>query len=100
MSTIEDMGFDDLKNCIKKIYNLEKIVTHDLTYLTNARSISILKNIIKIIEDVETSVANCEYIDMIEIDLKIIWQQLGEIIGETYEEELIDQLFKQFCLGK
>ncbi len=100
MSTIKDIGFDNLKNCIKKIYNLEKIVTHDLTYLTNARSISILKNILKIIEDVENGVANCEYIDMIEIDLKRIWQQLGEIIGETYEDELIDQLFKQFCLGK
>ena len=39
-------------------------------------------------------------IDMIEIDLKNVWNLLGEIIGATYEEELIDQLFSQFCLGK
>ena len=39
-------------------------------------------------------------IDMIEIDLKQTWQTLGEIIGETYSDELIDQLFSQFCLGK
>jgi tRNA modification GTPase len=39
-------------------------------------------------------------IDMVEIDIKDSWNILGEIIGETYEEELIDQLFSQFCLGK
>jgi len=39
-------------------------------------------------------------IDMVEIDLKNVWNLLGEIIGETYQDELIDQLFSQFCLGK
>ena len=39
-------------------------------------------------------------VDMIEIDLKNIWEILGSIIGVNYEEELIDQLFSQFCLGK
>ena len=100
MSTKDNLGFEELKNCIKEMYNLEKIITQDLTYLTNARSISILKNIVKIIEDIEKGIVNSEYIDMLEIDLKNIWQQLGEIIGETYEDELIEQLFKQFCLGK
>ena len=37
---------------------------------------------------------------MLEIDLKNIWQTLGEIIGETYTEELLDNLFKDFCVGK
>lgn len=100
MSTKDNLGFEELKNCIKEMYNLEKIITQDLTYLTNARSISILKNIVKIIEDIEKGIVNSEYIDMLEIDLKNMWQQLGEIIGETYEDELIEQLFKQFCLGK
>ncbi len=39
-------------------------------------------------------------VDMVEIDLKQVWSILGEIIGETYSDELIDQLFSQFCLGK
>lgn len=39
-------------------------------------------------------------IDMLEIDLKEVWSLLGSIIGETYEDELINQLFSQFCLGK
>ena len=39
-------------------------------------------------------------IDMVEIDIKDMWNILGEITGETYQDELIDQLFSQFCLGK
>ena len=39
-------------------------------------------------------------IDMVEIDLKDIWNLLGEIIGESYDEELLDQLFSRFCVGK
>ena len=39
-------------------------------------------------------------IDMVEIDIKNMWSILGEIIGETYQDELINQLFSQFCLGK
>ena len=39
-------------------------------------------------------------IDMVEIDIKEVWNKLGLIIGETYEDELINQLFSQFCLGK
>ena len=39
-------------------------------------------------------------VDMVEIDLKNVWNKLGEITGETYQNELIDQLFSQFCLGK
>ena len=39
-------------------------------------------------------------VDMLEIDIKRIWEKLGEILGENYSDELIDQLFSQFCLGK
>ena len=39
-------------------------------------------------------------IDMIEIDIKNIWNLLGSIIGESYSEELIDEMFSKFCLGK
>ncbi|MFA5603888.1 MAG: tRNA uridine-5-carboxymethylaminomethyl(34) synthesis GTPase MnmE [Bacilli bacterium] len=100
VSTIKNSGIIELKEKIKEIFNLEQIVTNDLTYLTNARSISILKQALKSIGNVELGIANEMYIDMIEIDIKSIWQKLGEITGDTYEDELIDQLFSQFCLGK
>ena len=39
-------------------------------------------------------------IDMNQIDLKLVWEKLGDIIGANYTEELIDNLFSRFCLGK
>lgn len=100
MSAINNEGIDDLKQKIKEIFNLEKIMTSDFTYLTNARSISLLKQCLKVIKEIEDGINQNNSIDMIEIDIKRVWSLLGEIIGETYDEELIDQIFKQFCLGK
>ena len=37
---------------------------------------------------------------MVDIDLKQVWDLLGELIGETYKDELLDELFSKFCLGK
>ena len=53
-----------------------------------------------ILSEVENAVEREDPVDLIEIDIKRIWTKLGEIIGETYKEELIDELFSRFCLGK
>lgn len=100
ISALKEKGIEELKNKIKEIFNLEQIKTGDLTYLTNAYSIFILKEIQKIIKEINNSIKNKIPIDLIELDLKKIWELLGQIIGESYEEEIIDQLFSQFCLGK
>ena len=100
ISALNNSGIDNLKNKIKEIFNFDQIITSDLTYLTNARSISLLKNALKSINDIKIGLKNNLPIDMLEIDLKNVWDQLGSIIGATYEEELIDQLFSQFCVGK
>ena len=59
-----------------------------------------LKNIKKEIENIRKNIENNLPIDIIEIDLKYIWDVLGEVIGETYQEELLDNLFSKFCVGK
>ena len=100
ISAKENIGIDDLKNKIKELYNLEKIETEDLSYLSSARSISLLKQAMKSLKSADKGIDDNYPIDMVEIDIKDSWNILGEIIGETYEEELIDQLFSQFCLGK
>lgn len=100
MSMLNDQGIEELKTKIKEIFQLEKIEQSDLTYLTNARSLAILRTALDTINEIEVGLNNKTPIDMIEIDIKKVWNDLGEIIGETYQEELIDQLFKQFCLGK
>ena len=100
ISAKENIGTDDLKNKIKELYNLEKIETEDLSYLSSARSISLLKQAMQALKNADKGIDDNYPIDMVEIDIKDSWNILGEIIGETYEEELIDQLFSQFCLGK
>ena len=100
ISTKNNEGIDKLKGKIKEIFNLEQIEKEDMTYLTSARSIAILKQVNNNILELEKNINNNMPIDMIELDIKNIWNLLGEIIGDTYEEELIDELFSRFCLGK
>ena len=100
MSNLNHVGIDELKNKIKEIFHLEQLETKDLTYLTNSRSISILKKALKGVEDIKIGLSNNLSVDMLEIDIKNIWNLLGEINGDTYDDELVDNIFKNFCLGK
>lgn len=100
ISIKDNVGIENIKDEIKNIYNLEEIEQKDLTYLSNARSISLLKQSLSKIEEAENNINNNAPIDIVELDLKNAWELLGEIIGETYTEELIDELFSRFCLGK
>ena len=99
-NTLSLEGIKDLKQKIIEYFNLEKIEVKDATYLTNARQNALIKNTISYIdqalEDIETEVP----VDMIEINVRAAWDTLGEIIGATYKDELLDELFSNFCLGK
>lgn len=100
LSVINNIGINELKNSILEMFHLEQLQTKDLTYLSNARSISLLKKSLGYIENAITNININIPIDMVEIELKNAWETLGEIIGQTYTEELIDELFSRFCLGK
>lgn len=100
ISALENKGINELKNKIKEIFELEKLETADLTYLSSARSIGILEQTLESINEIEKGIENNIPIDIIELDIKEAWNLLGTITGESYEDELIDQLFTQFCLGK
>ena len=71
-----------------------------MTYLSNARSIALLKQALTKIDECINNINNETPIDIIELDLKECWNVLGEIIGETYTDELINEMFSRFCLGK
>ena len=100
LSIINNEGIDELKNKISELFNISNITSTDPTYLNNARSISILNKCLDKVSEVEEAVKNNMPIDMIELDIKSIWEELGTINGSTYEEELLDEMFKRFCLGK
>ena len=99
-NTIDLNGINSLKEKIVELFNLNELEQQDYTYLSNVRQISLAKEANNILEEVANGIKNEVPVDMIEIDIKRAWEKLGEIIGETYTEELIDQLFSQFCLGK
>lgn len=100
MSLRNNIGLNDLKQQIVDLFNLSQINTKDPTYLSNTRSIAILKNCLNSINDIEKSLENNIPIDMLEIDIKNIWEELGKINGKYYDEELLDEMFSRFCLGK
>lgn len=93
-------GIKALKEKIIELFQLENIKSKDYTYLTNARQISLAKKAYQSLHDAEEGLKNDLPIDMIEIDLKETFDLLGEIIGETYSEEILDHLFANFCVGK
>ena len=96
----ENKGIDNIKERIKDLFNVGSFMNKNLTYFTNSRQIALLKSAIESLEEVEKGVNENREIDMIEIDLKLVWEKLGDIIGANYTEELIDDLFSRFCLGK
>ncbi|MBQ9013332.1 MAG: tRNA uridine-5-carboxymethylaminomethyl(34) synthesis GTPase MnmE [Bacilli bacterium] len=100
ISAKENIGIEDVKDKIKELFNVGEILNNNLTVFTNARQIALLKSSIKSLEEVENGIKEKREIDMIEIDLKLVWEKLGDIIGANYTEELLDDLFSRFCLGK
>ena len=100
VSALKDSGIESLKNEINDMFNLEEINLGDFTYLSNSRQISLVKKAVEISKNLEDALNNDVPIDLLEIDIKEICEILGEIIGESYDDKLIDTLFSNFCLGK
>ena len=100
ISAKENSGIEKIKDEIKRLFNLGELEASDLTYMSNARSISLLGKSLNNINDAISEINNNSPIDIVEFHLKDAWNNLGEIIGETYTDELLDELFSRFCLGK
>lgn len=98
-NTIDD-NLESLKSLIIKTFDLDLLNDKEMVYLSNVKHQSILKNVLKIIENINISIENDMPIDMIAIDLKEIYSELGKIVGKTYDEDLITEMFANFCLGK
>ena len=99
-NTLSIDGINSLKNKIIEMFNLEKIKLKDQTYLTNARQKSLATKALNSIEEAIKSLDEQIPVDLIEEDIKECFDTLGEIIGVTYKDELIDEMFSHFCLGK
>ncbi|HCX7875848.1 TPA: tRNA uridine-5-carboxymethylaminomethyl(34) synthesis GTPase MnmE [Staphylococcus aureus] len=99
-SMLKQEGIDELKIQIRDLFFGGEVQNQDMTYVSNSRHISLLKQARQTIQDAIDAAESGVPMDMVQIDLTRTWEILGEIIGETASDELIDQLFSQFCLGK
>lgn len=99
-SLLEDKGIDELEEAISSLFFAGSIEAGDMTYVSNSRHIALLNQSLQTIEEAIDGVEMGTPIDIVQIDLTRTWELLGEIIGDSVHESLIDQLFSQFCLGK
>lgn len=99
-SLLEDRGVDELEEAIAALFFAGSIEAGDMTYVSNSRHIALLNQALNSIEDAIDGVESGTPIDIVQIDFTRTWELLGEIIGQSVHESLIDQLFSQFCLGK
>lgn len=99
-NTIDINGLDKLKERIAEKLNLSNIVNKDMSYLCNLREIDLVNKAYESLKNAQSNLDAGFSVDMIEIDLKSAWDYLGEIMGDSYEGELVDKIFSNFCLGK
>ncbi|MGM0853661.1 MAG: tRNA uridine-5-carboxymethylaminomethyl(34) synthesis GTPase MnmE [Bacillota bacterium] len=97
---LEEQGIDELEEAISSLFFAGSIEAGDMTYVSNSRHIALLNQASIAINEAISSVEMGTPIDIAQIDLTRTWELLGEIIGDSVHESLIDQLFSQFCLGK
>lgn len=99
-NTIALNGLDELKDKIGELFDLERINNSNLEVVSSAREIGLLNEALNSIDQALNNVSSKLPVDMIAIDIKKAWDLLGEITGESYQDELLDILFSKFCLGK
>ncbi|MCR5422678.1 MAG: tRNA uridine-5-carboxymethylaminomethyl(34) synthesis GTPase MnmE [Bacilli bacterium] len=100
MSSYDNSDISLLEKKIKNLCNISDLLNIDGTYIGNARQIAKLKEAKKNLEDAINSLENKMPVDIANIDINNAWINLGEIIGEVSSDDLLDELFKRFCLGK
>ncbi|MFU8793071.1 MAG: tRNA uridine-5-carboxymethylaminomethyl(34) synthesis GTPase MnmE [Acholeplasmataceae bacterium] len=100
ISTLNKSGIKELEKAILKVLSLEDIENRDFNYLSNVRHIAKVKEAKASLEDVIKAINQGLPVDLYAIDLTDAWQSLGDILGERYQDELLDELFSKFCLGK
>ena len=99
ISAKEEIGLDDLKQTIKDLFFNGKIDTESLI-ISNSRHKQALYRALENAENALVRVKNNEYLDLISIYVTASLRALGEITGSELEEDLVNKIFSDFCVGK
>ncbi|MFW6298687.1 MAG: tRNA uridine-5-carboxymethylaminomethyl(34) synthesis GTPase MnmE [Bacillota bacterium] len=100
ISALKNMGIQALEEKIRDLFLEGDLSIENDTFLSNTRHIAKMRQVKQMLDDAQSSAEALMPVDIIEIDLKSAWETLGEIIGESTQSELLDELFSRFCLGK
>ena len=101
ISVLEDTNIDKIEAKINDLFfENAGIVEQDATYLSNSRHIALIEQALEALTAVNDGLDAGMPVDLVQVDMTRTWEILGEITGDAAPDELITQLFSQFCLGK
>lgn len=100
ISAKEEIGIDKLENTVKEMFFSGNIDVNEEIYITNARHKNLLKEALNSLKLVKEGIAMGMSEDFLTIDLMTAYEKLGLIIGEAVEDDLANQIFAKFCMGK
>ena len=100
ISVLESEGLDALENAIAMLFFAGETGEKDASYLSNTRHIALLEKAVQALDEVMTGIEAGMPVDLVQMDMTRCWDYLGEVVGDSVQDELITQLFSQFCLGK
>ncbi|KKF60098.1 tRNA uridine-5-carboxymethylaminomethyl(34) synthesis GTPase MnmE [Streptococcus uberis] len=101
ISVLKNENIDQIEDRINDLFfENAGLVEQDATYLSNARHISLIEQAVQSLQAVNEGLEMGMPVDLLQVDLTRTWEILGEITGDAAPDELITQLFSQFCLGK
>lgn len=99
-SVTKQTGIQEIEKEIVDLFFTGQTGEKDATYISNIRHISLLEGAVEALEEVIEGIELGMPVDLVQIDLTRAWDKLGEVTGDSVQDELITQLFSQFCLGK
>ena len=100
ISAKEEQGIDRLEQTVKDMFYDGNLSFNDQIYITNMRQKAALSEALESLKQVMTSIQNQMPEDFFSIDLMNAYEELGSITGESVGEDLVNEIFSKFCMGK
>ena len=100
VSVVEETGISQLEDDIKRMFFQGELTFNDEVYITNARHKAALEETLESLKLVENSIDMGMAEDFFSIDLMNAYESLGRIVGESVGEDLVNEIFSKFCVGK
>ena len=95
-----DIGVADVEQRIKDMFANGIESSQNAVIINNARHVALLNKAADSLDAVLVGIKNGMPVDLCQTDMRDAWEDLGEITGDSYQDELLDELFSKFCLGK